>query len=262
MPGVATANSTTSGPFVLPAPTAGNPAGAHGKKPAVDGTSTLSVGPYITMVEVQALLTRQKALLTKEKAKMIMPSLPNPDIRPPYPVTILLLPYPEGYTPPKFVKFDGKEGSAQEHVVRFIESLRAHALDTNLRLREFSKSLTSRAYMWYVNLEPYSIATWEEMVNNFYAKFFQVLEKVTVISLTKEIQTGGEDVVNYIKRFQDYAVDCTESVKKMQLVEICIGGMMDECKMLLVNLKLGTFSALLESAYNIRHVVKPARKES
>ncbi|KAI8530046.1 hypothetical protein RHMOL_Rhmol11G0024100 [Rhododendron molle] len=168
----------------------------------------------------------------------------------------------EGYSPPKFVKFDGKEGSAQEHKVRFVESLRAHASDSNLCLCEFSKSLTSRAYTWYVNLEPYSITTWEEMVNSFYAKFFEVRDKVTVISLMTETQNSGEDVVDYIRRFQDRAVDYTESVKEIQLVEICIGGMMDEFKMLLINLKLGTFSALLESAYNIRHVVKPARKES
>ncbi|KAI8571935.1 hypothetical protein RHMOL_Rhmol01G0159400 [Rhododendron molle] len=38
--------------------------------------------------------------------------------------------------------------------------------------------------------------------------------------------------------------------------------MMDEFKMLLINLKLGTFSALLESAYNICHVVKPVRKDA
>ncbi|KAI8536025.1 hypothetical protein RHMOL_Rhmol10G0223200 [Rhododendron molle] len=100
------------------------------------------------------------------------------------------------------------------------------------------------------------------MVNNFYAKFFQLREKITVISLTKEIQTSGEDVVDYIKRFQYRAVDCTESVKEGQLVKICIGGMIDEFKMLLIILKLGTFSALLEFAYNLRHVVKPARKDN
>ncbi|KAI8530124.1 hypothetical protein RHMOL_Rhmol11G0031200 [Rhododendron molle] len=172
------------------------------------------------------------------------------------------MPYPKGYIPLKFVKFDGKEGTAQQHVVRFVESLGAQASDPNHCLREFSKSLTSRAFTWYVNLEPYSIATWEEMVNSFYAKFFQVREKVTVISFTKETQTSGEDVVDYIKRFQDRAVDYTKSIKEIQLVEIRIGGMMDEFKMLLINLKLGTFFALLESAYNIRHVVRPIRKDS
>ncbi|KAI8572937.1 hypothetical protein RHMOL_Rhmol01G0239900 [Rhododendron molle] len=100
------------------------------------------------------------------------------------------------------------------------------------------------------------------MVNSFYAKFFIFREKVTVISLTKEIQMSGEDVVDYIKRFQDRAVDCTESVKEGQLIEICIGGMINEFKMLLINLKLRTFFTLLESAYNLCHVVKPVWKDS
>lgn len=181
------------------------------KEPTVAETSTPSAGQFITLAKVQALFT-------KEKAKTVLPSLPSPDICPPYPMAILSLPYPEGYTQPKFVKFDSKEGSAKEHVVRFIESLGAHAANSNLCLCKFSKSLTSRAYTWFVNLEPYLITTWEEMVNIFYAKFFQVREKVTVISLTKEIQTSGEDVVDYIKRFQDRAVDCTEFVKEGQLV--------------------------------------------
>lgn len=96
---------------------------------------------------------------------------------------------------PKFIKFDGKEGSTQEHVVRYIETaLGAHLSDCNLCLREFSKSLTSRVYTWYVNLTPYSITTWEEMVNKFYTQFFQVHEKITTISLIKEAQGHNKDV--------------------------------------------------------------------
>lgn len=80
-----------------------------------------------------------------------------------------------------------------------------------------------RAYTWYVNLESYSVTTWEEMVNKFYAKFFQVREKVTALMLKKEAYKHGEDIIDYVKRFQDHAVDCTEAVKESQLVEICIG---------------------------------------
>lgn len=160
------------------------------------------------------------------------------------------------------MKFDGKEGSAQEHVVRFIESLGAHAADNNLRLREFSKSLTSRVYTWYVNLEPYSIATWEEMVNKFYAKFFEVREKVTSITLTKEAQTHSEDIITYVKQFQDRAVDCTESIKESQLVEICISSMISDFQVHLINLKLATFSAFLESVYNLRSMIKPVKKDT
>ncbi|GMP47239.1 hypothetical protein CsSME_00015093 [Camellia sinensis var. sinensis] len=49
------------------------------------------------------------------------------------------MPYPTGYTVPKFIKFDGKQGNAREQVVRFIETLGVHGSDHSLRLREFSK---------------------------------------------------------------------------------------------------------------------------
>lgn len=45
-------------------------------------------------------------------------------------------------------------------------------------------------------------------------------------------------------------------------MEICIGRILDDFQILLINLKLGTFLALLESRYNLRHVVKPTKKDS
>ncbi|KAH7836714.1 hypothetical protein Vadar_004662 [Vaccinium darrowii] len=116
-------------------------------------------------------------------------------------MAILQMPYPEGYTPPKFIKFDGKEGNAQEHMVCFIETLGAFSGDTNLRLREFSKSLTNRAYTWCVNLTPYSVASWEDMVSRFYTKFFQTREKIIGLSLVKVTQGPSKDIIDYIKRF-------------------------------------------------------------
>ncbi|XP_028104160.1 uncharacterized protein LOC114303224 [Camellia sinensis] len=120
--------------------------------------------------------------------------------------------YPTGYVVPKFIKFDGKQGNAREHVVRFIETLGVHGSDHSLRLREFSKSLTERAYSWYVNLAPNSIKSWEEMVNKFHTKFFQVQEKVTTLTLGRDVQKEGEDILDYVKRFQDKAIDCHEPV--------------------------------------------------
>ncbi|KAI8535297.1 hypothetical protein RHMOL_Rhmol10G0163000 [Rhododendron molle] len=52
------------------------------------------------------------------------------------------------------------------------------------------------------------------MGNKFYTKFFQVREKVTALMLTKEAQKHGEDIIDYVKRFQDHIVDCTEAVKE------------------------------------------------
>ena len=111
------------------------------------------------------------------------------------------MPYPTGYTVPKFIKFDRKQGNAKEQVVRFIETLGVHDSDHSLCLREFSKSLTKKAYSWYVNLALNSIKSWEEMVNKFHMKFFQVQEKVTTLTLRRDVQKEGEDILDYVKQF-------------------------------------------------------------
>ena len=43
--------------------------------------------------------------------------------------------------------------------MKFVETLRVAGLDDDLKLKEFSKSLTKKAYTWYVNLTPGSIET-------------------------------------------------------------------------------------------------------
>ncbi|CAL5420724.1 unnamed protein product [Camellia sinensis] len=199
---------------------------------------------FLTLADVQAMFDL-------ERGKRTLPSLPDPDVKPPYPIEMLSYPYPEGYTVPMFIKFDGKQGNAREHVVRFIETLGIHGSDHVLRLREFSKSLTNRAYSWYVNLTPNSIRSGEKMVNKFHTKFFQAAKKVTVLTLCKEKQREGEDILEYVKRFQDKAVDCHEAVEERYLAQICVEGALNGYKMLLVNHKLPTFLALIEASRNI-----------
>ncbi|PON86735.1 hypothetical protein TorRG33x02_174650 [Trema orientale] len=68
------------------------------------------------------------------------------DFQPPYPSHILSKPYPKDYVNPRFRTFDGRTRNAKKHVVGFIDDLRAYASDKEFRMREFSKSLTRRAY--------------------------------------------------------------------------------------------------------------------
>ncbi|XP_028099009.1 uncharacterized protein LOC114298597 [Camellia sinensis] len=141
--------------------------------------------------------------------------------------------------------------NAREHVVRFIETLGVHGNDHSLRLWELSKSLIERAYSWYVNLAPNSIKSWEEMVNKFHTKFFQVQKKVTTLTLGRDVQKEGEDIMNYVKWFQDKAIDCHEPVDGAHLVSICVEGAIRNYKIFLVNHNLSTFSALIETARNL-----------
>ncbi|KAF5934197.1 hypothetical protein HYC85_030368 [Camellia sinensis] len=100
-----------------------------------------------------------------ERGKRTLPSLPDPDVKPPYPIEMLSYPYPEGYTVPKFIKFDGKQGNTREHVVRFIETLGIHGSNHK-----------------------------------------------------------SEDILDYVKRFQDKAVDSHKAVEESYLVQICLEG--------------------------------------
>uniref|UniRef100_A0A2N9F895 Retrotransposon gag domain-containing protein n=1 Tax=Fagus sylvatica TaxID=28930 RepID=A0A2N9F895_FAGSY len=75
------------------------------------------------------------------------------------------------------------EGSALEHVSKFLDAMGPHVGDSNLCPREFSKSLTDRAYTWYATLQPASVKTWDDMVEMFCGKFFHVEERVTLHTL-------------------------------------------------------------------------------
>ncbi|EOY18957.1 H0502G05.11 protein, putative [Theobroma cacao] len=67
-------------------------------------------------------------------------------------ITVATEPYPKDYTNQKFKQFNGKISDAQEHVMKFIKTLRVVGLDDDLKLNKFSKSLTEKDYTWYVNL--------------------------------------------------------------------------------------------------------------
>ena len=65
-----------------------------------------------------------------------MPSLEH---TPPYPIKIANLPCLEVYVTPKFSKFNGRNGSAHDHVARFIETLGAFCADKTLDSGSFPK---------------------------------------------------------------------------------------------------------------------------
>ena len=92
------------------------------------------------MAEAMALLELERARAPKERFYAR---------RPPYPLRVLSKPYPKRYEPRAFAQYDGRKGSAVEHVSKFIDTLGSYAADEDLCLREFSKSLCDWAYTWY-----------------------------------------------------------------------------------------------------------------
>ena len=92
---------------------------------------------FITMAEVEALLEQERARAPKERFYARKPS---------YPLRILNKPYPERYKPRAFAQYDGRKGSAFEYISKFIDTLGPYAVNEDLCLQEFSKSLCDRAY--------------------------------------------------------------------------------------------------------------------
>ena len=94
------------------------------------------------------------------------------------------------------------------HVSKFIDSMGPYVGNGDLCLREFSKSLCDRAYTWYTTLPPGSVRSWDDMVEMFCRKYFQMEEKITLVNLHSTKQRNGEDLLGYIHRFHDISLDC------------------------------------------------------
>ena len=81
---------------------------------------------FITMAKVAAFLEQERARTPKERFYTR---------RPPYPLKVLSKPYPKRYELKTFAQYNGRKGSAVEHVSKFIDTLGPYAADEDLYLQ-------------------------------------------------------------------------------------------------------------------------------
>ncbi|KAJ1410973.1 Retrotransposon gag domain [Sesbania bispinosa] len=104
----------------------------------------------------------------------------------------------------------------------FLDDLGVYRSNKSFRLKEFSKSLSGRAFTWYAKLKPYSIKTWEDLVMEFCGKFLEEEGEVHIMDLGRVKQrTGGwvPDILNLsgITTFAELmkkAVDIANAMKR------------------------------------------------
>ena len=65
---------------------------------------------------------------------------------------------------------------------------------------------------------------------------------ITLATLQETKQRSGEDLMEYIKRFKDIALDCYDHCEEKTLVEMCIGNMIREYRAVLENLEISQFA--------------------
>ena len=100
------------------------------------------------------------------------------------------------------------------------------------------KSLCDRAYTQYTGLKLGLIPMWDNMVDVFCTKYFHGEETVMLATLQGTKQKNGENLMEYIKRFRDIALDCYNHCEDKTLVEMCMGNMIMEYKAILENLEI------------------------
>ena len=80
------------------------------------------------------------------------------------------------------------------------------------------------------------------MVDIFCIKYFHGEETVTFATLQATKQRSGEDLMEYIKRFRDIALDYYDHCEERTLVEMCMTNMIREYRAVLENLEISQFA--------------------
>ena len=79
----------------------------------------------------------------------------------------------------------------------------------------------------------------------FYTKYFHGEEIVTLATLQVTKQRNSEDLMEYIKRFRDIALDYYDHCEEKILMKMCITNMIREYRAVLENLEISQFAQLL-----------------
>ena len=129
----------------------------------------------------------------------------------------------------------------------------------NLRLREFSKSLTDKAYSWFVNLPTNNIKNWDELVSSFCTKIFIATPTLEIVDLSKDPQRKNESPSDYVIKFKERALDCKDIISEASLVGICVSGL--QSKLHIENHVVLEFSELMIRVKNTEASLSEAGKE-
>ena len=69
-------------------------------------------------------------------------------------------------------------------------------------------------------------------------------------------QRSSEDLVEYIKRFRDITLNCYDHCEEKTLVEMCMGNMIMEYRVVLENLEISQFTKLLQKVRKTAQLVR------
>lgn len=118
---------------------------------------------FMTHFEVEMMLRREN------EASLLSICL---DMKPLLLTKLCWKPNLVGYVIPRFEKLDERKGNTREHVICSLDCIEAHATNVDLCMRVFSKPLTARAHLWFVNMKSDSVLNLEHIVTLLNTKSF------------------------------------------------------------------------------------------
>ncbi|OIT29925.1 hypothetical protein A4A49_51406 [Nicotiana attenuata] len=148
--------------------------------------------PHLLALSVQQL---QDMITNTIKAQYGGPSQSSLYYSKPYTKGIDCLTMPTNYQPPKLHQFDGK-GNPRQYIAHFVETCSNAGTHGDILVKQFIRSLEGNTFGWYIDLEPESIDSWEQLEKEFLNHFYSTRRTVSMIELTGTKQRKDEPVVD------------------------------------------------------------------
>ncbi|KAJ8649010.1 hypothetical protein MRB53_002033 [Persea americana] len=180
------------------------------------------------------------------------------DYQKPYPSHMDEVPFPLGYTMPKFENFDG---DPSEFLAHFVSLCGDTAKNPALFLQQFVTRLKGAAFTWYSHLPAGSIVTWEDMKHAFLQHFYSINQEVGIEELTEASQRPIETEEQYISRWRDLSLRCPAPLSERQKIKLCLRGLNHETRHPLLASPMKTFEALNQRAHDLENSTLRHNKE-
>ncbi|XP_020694453.1 uncharacterized protein LOC110108236 [Dendrobium catenatum] len=178
-----------------------------------------SASEPVTASQLEGLISEKiKAIIAAEQAeKLVGKSRP-------YPTEYDQVPYPKGYSVPKFNIFDGNKNPRQ-HLAQFKATCGNTGGNDALLFRKF---------------------TFAELEALFVKRFASAIDKTTIVDLALDKRRKDESVTRYITRWRNLSMKCEQQLEEEHAVQLLMGNIDDKMQHFLCMASITTFQDLLD----------------